>query len=336
MNRLLPLFAALLACACAGAQLEKQKKELEETREKAGALLVQVKEKSDEAAAAQEAKAEAEAKLADAEGKLAIANDQLESLRKSNKQLSDASTAGKTELAGQLKALIAEKDAVAAKLADSEKVKLALERTKNIYRAARDKASAEFDKAKAELAKLAADARARADAEAKAAEAAAAAKAKVHDEMGAVADVVLKEMQAGLVGASERAGGFDVSVSADALFDEGSAKVRADGAALLEKLGKALKGLGPRDLRVSAHADNAPVKKGLLGGFEDSWALTTARAAAVARWLHEHAGLDPAKLDAQGYGEFRPVKPNDSPEGRAANRRVVLEVNAAERSARTP
>ena len=102
-----------------------------------------------------------------------------------------------------------------------------------------------------------------------------------------------------------------------------------DGAALLEKLGKALKALGARDLRVSAHADNAPVKKGLLGGYEDAWALTAARAAAVARWLHEHAGLDPARLRAEGDGEFRPVKPNDSADGRAANRRVVISVDAA-------
>ncbi|MBI3564284.1 MAG: OmpA family protein [Elusimicrobia bacterium] len=328
MNRLLPLAAVTLLCACAGARLEKQKKELDETREKAGALLVQVKEKSDEADAAKAAKAEVEAKLADAEGKLAIANSQLESLRNSNKQLADSSTAGKTELGGKLNAAVAEKDALAAKLADAQKEKLALERTKGIYRSARDKALAEVAALKAERDALAAAAQAAKDAEAKAAEERSARAAKVHDEMGAVADAVLKEMQAGLVTASERAGGFDLTVGADALFDEGGAKVRGDGAALLEKLGKALKGLGARELRVSAHADNAPVKKGLLGGYDDAWGLTSARAAAVARWLHEHAGLDPARLRAEGDGEFRPLKPNDSAEGRAANRRVTISVDA--------
>jgi chemotaxis protein MotB len=47
----------------------------------------------------------------------------------------------------------------------------------------------------------------------------------------------------------------------------------------------------------------------------------------VARWLHEHAGLDPARLSAAGFGEFRPAKPNDTPEGRAANRRGVIVVS---------
>lgn len=328
MNRLLPLAAVTLLCACAGAQLEKQKKELEETREKAGALLVQVKEKSDEAAAAKAAKAETEAKLAEAEGKLAIANSQLESLQKSNKQLADASGANQSQLGTKLNAAVAEKDALAAKLAEAQKEKLALERTKNIYRSARDKAVAEAAGLKAERDALAAAAKALADAEARTAEARSARAAKVHDEMGAVADAVLKEMQDGKVSAEARADGFDLSVSGDALFDDGSAKIRDDGGALLEKLGKALKGLGPREVEIAAHADNAPVKKGLLGGFDDSWALTAARAAAVARWLHAHAGLDPARMNAQGYGEFRPLKPNDSVEGRAANRRVVIEVSA--------
>ena len=81
-----------------------------------------------------------------------------------------------------------------------------------------------------------------------------------------------------------------------------------------------------REILVEGHSDNSVFKKGLLGGYEGHWELTAARATAVARWLHEHAGLDPARLSSAGYGEFRPSKPNDSPEGRAANRRVTLVV----------
>ena len=73
---------------------------------------------------------------------------------------------------------------------------------------------------------------------------------------------------------------------------------------------------------------SAPIKKGLLGGFDDSWSLTAARAAAIAHWLHEHAGLDPAHLSSTGAGEFRPLKPNDSDEGRAENRRAEIEVKS--------
>jgi chemotaxis protein MotB len=327
--RLLPLVVLLLS-ACAGAQLAKQKKELDETREKAGALLVQVKEKSDEADAAKAAKADAEAKLADTEGKLVIATAQIESLTKSNKQLSAASGASQSELGGKLNEAVADKDALAKKLADLQKEKIALERTKNIYRSARDKVVADLEKVKTERDALSIAAAGAAQAQAKSAEARLNLAAATHEQMGTVADAILKEMQAGKASAAADGASFTVTVSADMLFDEGSAKLRDEGAAFLEKLGAALKALGPREIEVGAHADNAPLKKGLLGGFEDSWALTGARATAVTRWLHQHAGLDPARLDAEGYGEFRPLKPNDSDEGRAANRRVTIEVNRIE------
>lgn len=328
MRRTLPLSLILLS-ACSGAQLAKQKKEIDDLREKAGALTVQVKEKSDEAASAQAAKAECDAKLADSEAKRAAAEQHVDSLTSSNKQLSDAVGASRSDLGAKLNAAVAEKDALAKKLADAQKEKVALERTKNIYRSARDKAAADAEKAKAERDALSAKLKAGEDAKAASAEARAAAAAKTHDELGAVADAILKEMQDGKASAAQTGEGFAVTLSADALFDDGTAKLGDGGAALLEKLGRALKALGPRVVEIEAHSDNAPVKKGLLGGYEDSWALTAARAAAVARWLHSHGGLDPARLNAEGYGEFRPLKPNDSAEGRAANRRVVVTVERA-------
>ena len=90
-----------------------------------------------------------------------------------------------------------------------------------------------------------------------------------------------------------------------------------------------MKALPAKSYHVEAHSDNSAFKKGLLGGYAGHWELTAARATAVARWLHEHAGLDPARLSAAGFGEFRPAKPNDTPEGRAANRRVALVVSPA-------
>ena len=90
-----------------------------------------------------------------------------------------------------------------------------------------------------------------------------------------------------------------------------------------------MKGLSGKSFNIQAHSDNSAFKKGLLGGYAGHWELTAARATAVARWLHEHAGLDPARLSAAGFGEFRPVKPNDTAEGRAANRRVAVVVSPA-------
>ena len=78
-------------------------------------------------------------------------------------------------------------------------------------------------------------------------------------------------------------------------------------------------------MRVEAHSDNAPFKR--IDRRLQRALGADRRARPVARWLHEHAGLDPARLSAAGFGEFRPAKPNDTPEGRAANRRVVIVVS---------
>ncbi|MFI5362169.1 MAG: OmpA family protein [Elusimicrobiota bacterium] len=332
MRKTLPLAVSLLLSACAGVQLNEAKQENERLRVKDASLQVQIKRASDEAAAAAAAEADAVAKLADAQGKaadldgkLAIANSSIESLTKSNKDLSDSIGAGKGDL-GKLNAAIAEKDDFAKKLADAQKENLALERTKTVYRAARDKAQADLaklQKSKDELDKRLADLERGKDQDRLKLEERA---KQRHEDMGSIADAILKEIQDGKVATAEGGEGFTLTLSEPALFDEGSAKLRDAGAALLERVGAAVKALGAREVRVEGYTDNGPIKKGLLGGFDDHWALSSARAAAAARWLHEHAGLDPAHLSAVGFGEFHPVQPNDSEAGRAANRRIVVAV----------
>ncbi len=84
-----------------------------------------------------------------------------------------------------------------------------------------------------------------------------------------------------------------------------------EGETLLSRVGLALKELGPRAIRVEAHDDAAPVKRGLLGGFKDHWALSAARAAAAARALQLRVGLDPARLSAVGDAQFHAVAGDD-------------------------
>ncbi len=327
MKRFPPFLLVLAVTACAGAKLEKQKKEIEELQTKAGSLYSQIKECAGEAEALKASKAEIEAKLVELEGRSAAAEGRVTALSKSNKSLSDAIGASKDELGAKLNAIVADKDDIARKLSDALKEKLALERLKTIYQSAREKTGHELAKFKEEremfLLKLAGTEAALK----KSGEARAAALLKTREEMGAVADAVLQDMQSGKALVEQNGDGFTITLDAGALFEEGSVKIAEQGAALLGRLGAALKPLTAKVLRVEAHSDNAPFKKGLLGGYGGHWELTAARATAAARWLHEHAGLDPARLSAAGFGEFRPAKPNDSAEGRAANRRVVIVVS---------
>jgi chemotaxis protein MotB len=320
--------------ACAGAKLEKQKKEIEDLETKAGSLFTQLKERTDEADALKASKTELEAKLVEVEGRAAAAESRAESLAKSNKSLSDAIGASKDEVGAKLNAVVSEKDDLSKRLSDTLKEKLALERLKTVYQSAREKTGRELARVKEEREALLAKASAieaelrKSDSESKkAGEARAAALLKTREEMGSAADAVLKEMQAGKALVEQNGETFSITLDDGQLFEDGSAKVTEQGAAILGRVGAALKAMPAKVFRVEAHSDNSPFKKGLLGGYSGHWELTAARATAAARWLHEHAGLDPARLAAAGFGEFRPVKPNDSPEGRAANRRVVIVVS---------
>lgn len=340
MNRFLPLLLAVTMTACAGAQLERQKKEIEDLKTQAGELFTRAKEQADELEALKASKAELEAKLVEVEGRAAAAEGRVTTLSKSNKSLSEAIGASKDELGGKLNAIVAEKDDLAKKFSDAVKEKLALERLKTVYQSARAKTARELGKLKDErdalLAKLTAAEAAfrKTDAESRrAAEAADAARAaallKTREEMGTAADAVLKELQAGKARVEQNGEGFALTVDDAALFEDGSAKLTEAGAALLGRVGAALKAMPEKTVRVEAHSDNAPFKKNLIGGYAGHWELTAARATAVARWLHEHAGMDPARLASAGFGEFRPAGPNDTPAGRAANRRVVIVVSPA-------
>lgn len=340
MNRFLPLLLAVTMTACAGAQLERQKKEIEDLKTQAGELFARAKEQADELETLKASKAELEAKLVEVEGRAAAAEGRVTTLSKSNKSLSEAIGASKDELGGKLNAIVAEKDDLAKKFSDAVKEKLALERLKTVYQSARAKTARELGKLKDErdalLAKLTAAEAAfrKTDAESRrAAEAADAARAaallKTREEMGTAADAVLKELQAGKARVEQNGEGFALTVDDAALFEDGSAKLTEAGAALLGRVGAALKAMPEKVVRVEAHSDNAPFKKNLIGGYAGHWELTAARATAVARWLHEHAGMDPARLASAGFGEFRPAGPNDTPAGRAANRRVVIVVSPA-------
>ncbi|MDX6770738.1 MAG: OmpA family protein [Elusimicrobiota bacterium] len=326
MKKTIALCAALLT-GCAGAQLEKQKKEIEDLQVQAGAFVGQLKDKSDEIEALKASKAELEGRVTELEGKLAAANGRLDSMSKSNSDLSSALKSGKDALAAKLNDAIAEKDDAAKRLSEALKEKLALERLKNVYKSAKDKTAADLARLETERAKLVARLTTVDEAAKKDDEARSAARARAREEMGSVADAVLKELQSGKASAEQDGESFSLTLADGLVFEDGSEKVTEAGAARLARLAAALKALSGKRLRVEVHTDNAPFKKGLLGGYDGHWELSAARATAAARWLHLHGGLDPAAIEAVAMGEFRPVKPNDTPQGRAANRRLVLVVS---------
>ena len=118
--------------------------------------------------------------------------------------------------------------------------------------------------------------------------------------------------------------GVEIRIPARMLFPSGSPSLLADSVPLLRRLARTLSAL-PNDVVVEGHTDDQPIRN---GRFPSNWELSTARAAAVTRLLDDE-GVDPTRLSAVGFGENRPIAANDSDEGRAENRRVVIVVRSA-------
>ncbi|AOQ22871.1 Motility protein B [Moorella thermoacetica] len=116
--------------------------------------------------------------------------------------------------------------------------------------------------------------------------------------------------------------GLVVSVADAVLFPKGSADLTPEARALLRQVGRALARL-PNYLRVEGHTDNLPIN---TPAFPSNWELSTARATNVVKVLISEAGIKPERLSATGYGEYRPVAPNNSEADMARNRRVDIVV----------
>jgi len=113
---------------------------------------------------------------------------------------------------------------------------------------------------------------------------------------------------------------LSVELAEQIFFDSGSAALKEGGKDVLKTVGGALKGYENKIIRVVGHTDNVPVLK---SPFPSNWELSVARATTVVRFLQD-VGVPPGRMIAAGRGEYNPVAPNDTPEGRQKNRRIEI------------
>jgi len=117
--------------------------------------------------------------------------------------------------------------------------------------------------------------------------------------------------------------GLVISLAEAGFFPSGSATMRPDSVEPLLALAETFQDPGFR-ITVEGHTDNVPVRN---AKFNSNWELSTARASTVVALLIDKAAIAPTRLSAAGYGEFKPVAPNDTAEGRAKNRRVDVVIS---------
>lgn len=116
----------------------------------------------------------------------------------------------------------------------------------------------------------------------------------------------------------------------EVLFDSGSEEINDAGRQEIEKLAEAIKELSvqiPDEinwvLRVDGHTDARPLSG--TGRLRNNWELSAARAISVVRYLIDQ-GVNPERLVAAGFGEFRPLEEGETPEAYAKNRRIELKL----------
>lgn len=123
----------------------------------------------------------------------------------------------------------------------------------------------------------------------------------------------------GTVEISAASGEVRLEINDAILFDLASAELKPEGASVLDRLASVL-GTQGGTVAVEGHTDDRPIA---TAKFQSNWELSTARASTVTRYLIAH-GVSPERLRAVGLADTQPREANDTPEGRARNRRVSI------------
>jgi chemotaxis protein MotB len=126
--------------------------------------------------------------------------------------------------------------------------------------------------------------------------------------------------------------GLVIHIMESALFKQGSAKLESGAIEVLDVVAEKITPL-PNHIRIEGHTDDRPINTPI---YPSNWELSSARATEVVRYYMIRHQIAPVRISALGYGEYRPVRPNNSIENRALNRRVDIVVLTMEMTQKEP
>ncbi len=133
-----------------------------------------------------------------------------------------------------------------------------------------------------------------------------------------------QEIKQGLVSVREGAGQSTVIINGDGLFDSGSASIRPQYVGIIKRITAAIDEVRG-GVVVIGHTDDRPMRS---IRFPSNWELSQERARVVSAQI-ERSLRDGRSVVAEGRGESEPISSNDTPAGRALNRRVEITVFAS-------
>lgn len=112
-----------------------------------------------------------------------------------------------------------------------------------------------------------------------------------------------------------------ISLADNMLYKSGSYEISPAAMGILDKIAKIIKDYSDYDVLVEGNTDNVPISR---TNIRNNWDLSALRASSVVQVLQDKFGVNPSRLTAGGRGEYNTVASNDTPEGRALNRRTEI------------
>ncbi len=142
------------------------------------------------------------------------------------------------------------------------------------------------------------------------------------EEMGRQEEVITEITERGLV----------VRIMESVVFEQGATELNPRAMEILDLVAERIKSL-PNHIRIEGHTDDREPRS---DRYPSDWDLSSARATRVVEYLIDRHGVSPSRISALGYGKHRPIRPNNSIDNRAQNRRVDIVVLTEELSSEEP
>jgi len=130
------------------------------------------------------------------------------------------------------------------------------------------------------------------------------------------------EINADQVKIDQLENGIRVRMTSDLLFPEGGVEIGPKGRVALDKVVPTLSA-GTYQIDVVGNTDNMPIGSELVGRYPPNWEVAGAREAIAIRYMQDR-NVDPTRMRAISAGQYQPVVSNDTPQGRAQNRRTDI------------
>lgn len=117
--------------------------------------------------------------------------------------------------------------------------------------------------------------------------------------------------------------GLVISLPQAILFSSGEDRISAQGLPVIANIADVLRDV-PNEVTLIGHADAVPIHN---RHFLNNWDLATARSLRMLELMSHRYGVPESRLSITSYGNYRPASPNDTPDGRAHNRRVEVVIS---------